>query len=209
MNARRSCVAWLVLACWAAPASADSLMRDCEPNRSRGTMQCVKRNGVCADVRIDGQQTRPISREQRRRISALPGMREVCWQLDAPVSARFRVEARGGGVVPDYIGPLQQLGGLLVPLDDYDPEFDSRRIEPLRGYGLEADGYRDGSWQMRQQPFLMTPGNRIEAGEYVLVLRLRGRDNWDRQEILLRIDPDLEPPPPNPGTPPGAASGSR
>ena len=47
------------------------------------------------------------------------------------------------------------------------------------------------------------PGSgELKAGDYVLVLRVHGTDNWDKQEILLRIDPALEPAPEHLGTKP-------
>ncbi len=195
---------WIALgALLSAPAQADKLMEDCEVNDGRGDMRCVNRNGVCAEVRIDGQPTRPISRENRQRLAHLPDMDELCWQLDAPVSAQFRVEARGGGVVPEFIGPLESIGALIVPIEDYDPEFDGNRIDPLHSFDLEADGYRDGSWQLRKRAHFATPGSaELRPGEYVVILRLHGRDNWDKQEVLLRIDPALQPAAANPGTKP-------
>ena len=129
-------------------------------------------------------------------------MDDVCWQINLPVSATFRVEARGGGLQPDFIGELKSIGTVLVPIDDYDPEFDGNRIQPLVGYTMEADGYRDGTWQLRARNHFRTPGSAdLPAGEYIVILRLRGDGNWDKQEVLVRIDPRLEPAPANMGTP--------
>ncbi len=183
----------------AAPVFGGNLMEDCEPGSRR--MVCIHRNGVCVEVSIDGQATRPISRENRQRITQLPDMDEVCWEIEAPVSSAFRVEARGGGLQPDFIGELKSIGAILVPLDEYDPEFDGNRIEPLRGFSAEADGYRDGTWQLRARDHFRTPGStQLPAGEYVIILRLHGQDNWDKQEVLIRIDPNLKPAPAKQGS---------
>jgi hypothetical protein len=200
----------LLFAALAAPALADDLMDDCEVNDGRGDMRCVNRNGVCVEVSIDGHRTTPISRADRQRLATLPDMEDVCWQVVAPVSAQFRVQARGGGEVPAFIGALESIGAILVPLADYDPEFDGNRIEPLHSVDLEADGYRDGTWQLRKREFLATPGSgELGAGEYVVILRLHGSDNWDKQEVLVRIDPALAPSPQNAGTPPADAPAQR
>lgn len=187
---------WLigaVLVAGLGDASARGLMEDCEAG-SR-SMPCINRNGLCVEVIIDGQATQAIGREQRQRILELPGMSDVCWQLQAPVSAEFRVQARGGGLKPEFVGPINSLGVLLVPIEEYDPEFDGNRIDPLNGFGVEADGYRDGTWQFRRSPYFPTSSGPLAAGEYVAIIRVHGRDNWDKQEVLLRIDPGLAPAP--------------
>jgi hypothetical protein len=195
----------------ATDVAADKLMEDCERgSRSRG-MQCISRNGVCLEVVVDGQKTRPIARADRQRIVKLPDMDDVCHQLPVPVSANFRVQARGGGLEPDFVGTVESLGALLLPLDDFDPEFD-RRIEPLNSFNLEADGYRDGTWQLKPETRFAMPGAGAAAlapGECVLVLRVHGTDNWDKQEILLRIDPARAPGPEDPGTRPGVERADR
>ena len=180
-------------------ASARDLMDDCKPGDR--SMLCINRNGVCVEVTVDGQPTQPIGKADRERILHLPDMKEVCYQLAAPVSAAFRVQARGGGLKPDFIGPVESLGVQMVPIDDYDPEYDHNRIEPLHEFGVDADGYRDGTWQLKRSDHFNTSKGPLKAGEYVVVIRVHGRDNWDKQEVLLRVDPALEPVPAQRGTP--------
>ena len=193
--------AWLICAALlAGPLLADDeLMEDCAAGDSRFDMQCINRNGVCVELRIDGHATRPIRRADKQRLAALPDMDDVCWQVDVPVSAGFRLEARGGGLVPAFIGELESFGLNLLAIEDFDPQFD-RRIDPLHGFELDADGYRDGSWQLRPSDHFRTPGSGLlKAGEYVAVVRVHGTGNWDKQEVLIRIDPALEPSPADPG----------
>lgn len=185
------------------PVAAKDLMEDCRAHKASGDMRCVNRNGHCVEVSIDGQKTVPISHANKLRLANLPDMDELCWQLEAPVSAEFRVEAKGGGLVPSFIGELESIGAIIVPIADYDPEFDGNRIDPLYSFNLEADGYRDGSWQLRHRDHFRTPGSgQLKAGEYVVILRVHGDDNWDKQEVLLTIDPALKPSAENPGTKP-------
>jgi hypothetical protein len=193
---------WLIAIALAAElsnASASGLMDDCQPGDR--SMKCINRNGVCVAVTIDAQATQPIGKAQRERILRLPDMRDVCWQLATPVSAQFRVQARGGGLQPDFIGPVDSLGVLVVPIDDYDPEFDHSRIDPLYDFSVDADGYRDGTWQLKRSDHFSTGKGPLKAGEYVVVIRVHGRDNWDKQAVLLRVDPALAPAPAQQGTP--------
>lgn len=184
----------LLLASIAAPTFAADLMEDCKVNKGRGDMRCINRNGVCIEISIDAHPTKPISRADKQRLAQLPDMDDLCWQVDVPVSAQFRVEGRGGGEVPEFIGPLESIGAQLLPIEDYDPEFDGNRIQPLYAFDLAADGCRDGTWQLREREHFSTPRSGVlEAGEYVVILRLHGRDNWDKQMVLVRIDPTLKP----------------
>lgn len=197
----KSC--WFALATLlAGSAYADDLMEDCAAGDRRHDMQCINRNGVCVEVTIDGHKTVPIRRADKQRLAVIPDTDALCWQVLEPVSARFRVEARGGGLGPDFVGAIESLGGMILPFQDFDPEFD-RRVEPLNSFDLEADGYRDGSWQLKQRDHFQTPGaGELKAGEYIAIIRVHGVDNWDKQEVLIRIDPGLEPAPENPGSKP-------
>lgn len=179
--------------------SAGGLMDDCKAGDR--SMKCINRNGVCVEITIDGHATQPIGKPERERILKLPDMRDVCWQLTTPVSAEFRVQAHGGGLQPDFIGAVDSLGVIVVPIEDYDPEFDHSRIDPLHEFDVDADGYRDGTWQLKRRDHFNTGKGPLKAGEYVVIVRVHGRDNWDKQEVLLRVDPALSPAPAQKGTP--------
>lgn len=185
----------------ATPVWAGNIMKDCKPGSKRKSMQCISRNGVCVDVSIDGHQSLPISKTDRKRMMKLPDMDGVCWQIKLPVSAEFRIKAQNGGLRSDFIGALKSLSVLVVPIGDYDPEYDGNRIDPLHGLTLQADGYRNGTWQLREQAYFRTStSGGLTAGEYVIILRIYGEDNWDRQKILLSIDPEISPIPAQQGT---------
>ncbi len=185
--------ALLLFVVMATPVWAGGLMENCEPGSKRHGMQCINRNGLCVEVSVDGHQSQPITKADRKRIMELPDMDDVCWQIKSPVSKQFRIEAKSGGLSSDFIGDLNSLSVIVVPIEDYDPEFDSNRIDPIRGYELQADGYRNGTWQLKQRPLIQNGVGDLTAGEYVIILRIHGEDNWDKQEILLTINPDLSP----------------
>jgi hypothetical protein len=58
---------------------------------------------------------------------------------------------------------------------------------------LKADGNPDGTWQL-------TSEHPLPAGEYIVVFRIYGTGNWDRQAVLLKLDPKIAPAPANKGT---------
>ena len=75
----------------------------------------------------------------------------------------------------------------LYRLEDYDPKVDSR-LDSLNGVQMRADGAPTGTWQLQSE-------RPLPAGEYIAVFRLSGSGNWDRQAVLLTLDPKIAPAP--------------
>ena len=51
---------------------------------------------------------------------------------------------------------------------------------------MVADGDPNGTWQLNSE-------RPLKAGEYVIVFRVFGEGNWDKQAVLLTLDPTLKP----------------
>jgi hypothetical protein len=179
-----------------AAADVQKTQKDrCAPNvidasvrRTYPEMECVKRNGHCVSVTIDGKPTVALTDEQvAARVHAIKHDEDVCWQVTQPVSTEFRLTAAMGGLYPKFIGSLQRVLVNLYHLEDYDPKVDSR-LDSLNGVEMRADGAPTGTWQLHSE-------RPLPAGEYVAVFRLQGSGNWDRQAILLKLDPKIAPAP--------------
>jgi hypothetical protein len=167
----------------------------CKPNGKRGSMACVNRLGHCIAVTVDGQTTLALTEKATAaRVHAVPHGQDVCWYLPRPVSTQFRASAVAAGLDPTFLGATHNIDVLLYPLADYDPQVDSR-VEYVFGTNMEADGNRNGTWQVRS-------ARPLPAGEYVATFRISGKDNWDRQSVLLTLDPSLQPAPADEGTGP-------
>jgi hypothetical protein len=148
-------------------------------------MVCVNRNGHCAVITIDGQTTMPLSDEATgQRIHAIKHGEDVCWQLKNPVSTTFKVTAKAGGINSKFLGDVQGMQVNLYQLDDYDPAVDSR-LDSLNGVTLESSS--PGVWQLKSE-------HKLPKGEYVAVIRLDGTGNWDKQAVLLQLDPAIKAP---------------
>jgi|APFre7841882724_1041349.scaffolds.fasta_scaffold151185_2 hypothetical protein len=161
----------------------------CAPNDAEGDMRCVDRNGHCMGLVVDGQSTVALpDGAAAARVAAIKHGEDVCWQLTQPVSTRLRAQVKPGGIVPGYVGKIEKLAVNVYPLADYDPEFDSR-LDSLNGVDLVVDGDPNGSWRLEAE-------KPLPAGEYVIVFRAFGVDNWDKQAVLLTLDPKLAPTPP-------------
>lgn len=151
-------------------------------------MICVNRLGHCTALTVDGHATVPLADEAlAARVHAIPHGEDVCWRVAAPVSTQLRVQAAAGGLKPGFVGALETLRVNVVPLGDYDPEFDSR-VDALNGVELVADGAPAGTWRLVAE-------DPLPAGEYVVTIRVFGAGNWDKQAVLLTLDPALAPAP--------------
>ena len=179
-----------------AAATPQTQKERCAPNaidkdvqRTNPEMACVDRNGHCVSMTIDGKPTVALTDETvAARVHAIKHGEDVCWQVTVPVSTQFRVTAGMGGIVPKFIGALEQVRVNLYRLDDYDPKVDSR-LDSLNGIDMRADGAPAGTWQVRSE-------RPLPAGDYVAVFRVTGVGNWDRQAVLLKLDPKIPPAPP-------------
>jgi hypothetical protein len=173
----------------AAPALADESQKErCAPNESSGEMKCVNRNGHCVDLWVDGQKTVALTDEATaERVHAVKHGETVCWQLTKPVSTKFRANARTGGIFPSFVGNIERLGVNVYPIGGSAAQSKSR-LDSLDGITLEMDGVPNGTWHLESE-------RPLKAGEYVLVFRIFGKGNWDRQAVLVTLDPALKPGP--------------
>lgn len=164
----------------------------CTPPDISTSRACIEREGQCVDIHIDGRATLALTDEMiGQRVNAIETLFDVCWQVTQPVSTRLRIRAAGGGLFPTYLGPVNRIDAQIFHLDDFDPATDSR-LEHVAGIHPEPDGAPNGTWQLKSE-------RPLKAGEYVLVVHVFG-DRWNRQGILLRLDPALPPTPPDHGT---------
>jgi len=158
----------------------------CAPNDAQGEMKCVNRNGHCAELTIDGMKSVPLKDEATAaRVHAIKHGEDVCWTLSKPVSTRLRASAKAGGIFPSFVGKIEKLSVNVYRLEGARP---GERLGALTGVGLTADGDPGGVWRLSSE-------KPLAKGEYVLVFRIFGSGNWDRQAVLVSLDPELKPPP--------------
>lgn len=158
----------------------------CAPNDAAGEMKCVNRNGHCAELTIDGMKTVPLADEgTAARVHAIKHGEDVCWMLTEPVSTKLRASAKAGGIFPSYLGKIEKLSVNAYRLDGAKP---GDRLSSLDGVALVPDGNPTGTWRL-------SSGKPLTKGEYVLVFRIFGEGNWDRQAVLVNLDPALKPGP--------------
>jgi len=168
------------------PQAQHSQKERCAHNVSNSEMMCVNRLGHCVDVTVDGQKTVPLTDEATaQRVHAIKHDQDVCWQLAQPVSTKLRVKAGNGGIYPTFIGKIEKIDANVYDLGDFDPKVDSR-LDQIEGIRMVADGDPNGTWRL-------TSEHPLKAGEYVVVFRVFGEGNWDKQAVLLKLDPALQP----------------
>jgi hypothetical protein len=170
----------------AAPQAQHSQKERCAHHQAAGEMMCVNRLGHCMDVTVDGQKTAPLTDEATaQRVHAIKHDQDVCWQLTQPVSTKLRVNARAGGIFPSFLGKIEKVDAHVYQLADFDPKVDSR-LDQINDVRMEADGDPNGTWHL-------TSERPLPAGEYVIAFQVFGVGNWDKQAVLLKLDPALPP----------------
>ena len=167
------------LALVAPVAAAQSQKERCAPNDAQGSMKCVERNGHCMELFLDGEKTSPLSDEATgQRVHAVKHHETVCWQVTRPLPTQLRVSAKGGGVFPSYVGNVEKLGVNAYAIGG--PAKGPGDFRELEDVELEPE--TGGTWRL-------TSESPLRAGEYVLVFRVFGSSNWDRQAVLVTLDP--------------------
>jgi len=170
----------------AAAQAPHSQAERCAHNDAKGEMICVNRLGHCMDLSVDGQKTAALTDEATaKRVQAIKHDQDVCWQIAQPVSTKLRVEAKDGGIFPAFLGKIVKISVNVYELDAFDPKVDSR-LDDINGAEMVADGDPNGTWQLKSE-------RPLKAGEYVIVFRVFGVGNWDKQAVLLTLDPALKP----------------
>ncbi len=158
----------------------------CAPNDATSEMKCVYRNGHCAEVTVDGTKTVPFTDEAAAaRVHAIDHGRTVCWMLTKPVSTKLRVSAKAGGIFPPFLGKIQKLSVNAYRLDGAKP---GESVSSLDDVELVADGDPNETWRL-------TSAKPLKKGEYVLIFQIFGVGNWDKQAVLVSLDPALPPGP--------------
>ncbi len=170
----------------AVPQATHSQAERCAHNQGQEEMICVNRIGHCMELTVDGQKTTPLTDETTsRRVHAIKHDKDVCWQLTQPVSTKLRAQAKAGGIFPSFLGKIEKISVNVYDLDAFDPKVDSQ-LDDINGEEMVADGDPNGTWQLKSE-------RPLKAGEYVIVFRAFGVGNWDKQTVLLTLDPKLAP----------------
>ncbi|MEM7052517.1 MAG: hypothetical protein AAF604_22835 [Acidobacteriota bacterium] len=159
----------------------------CLPAAVSAKSPCFPREGNCVVTTVNGQPGRAASRKEKKRwvkeFGSAPYIDDAAFTLPEAVSGPLEVEATAAGNAGDWFGQLLDVDVQVVPLQAVELETERQAVtEPtVRIGGKAAVGAAD---------FLID--NRLPPGRYLLRVRLRGSDNWDRQTLFLTVAADAE-----------------
>jgi hypothetical protein len=150
-------------------------------------MKCIDRDGRCIEVTVNGQKNVKLSKPTKKLMAELERtasrdvshwLRDVKYELPAPVQGELQVMAEQTTKAGDWFGEERQAEVRVIPLDDVELQ--------ARAEITAADSVRVGGAAPLVQQHVLEQ-NTLPPGRYLLAVTLSGRDNWDRQVLYFTV----------------------
>jgi hypothetical protein len=143
-------------------------------------MKCIDRDGRCIEATVNGQRSVKLAKQTRKLLEGLKRVShwvaDVRYELPVPIEGKLEVKADQTRSAGDWFGEQRQAEVMVVPLDDVELK--------ARTEIAAADSVRVGGAAPLVQRHVLER-NMLPAGRYLLVVRLSGTDNWDRQVLYF------------------------
>ncbi len=155
------------------------------PVLARGAKQpkCFPREGHCVAVMVNGQGAVPLTKPTKKALESLEDVShyvdDTRYEVPEPIRGELEVAASLVAGAEAKLGEGGQVDVQIVPLEEVEIETRQQLVaEPsVRVGGQAAVGVgrflEDG---------------RLPPGKYLLRVKLRGPDNWDRQTIYFTVE---------------------
>ncbi len=145
--------------------------------------KCFPREGHCVAVVVNGQPTVPLSKPTEKQLERLEEVShyvdDTRYEVPEPIHGELDVGASLVAGAETALGENGRLDVQIVPLEKVEiPTRDQLVAEPsvrIEGQAAVAVGR-----------FLES--NRLPPGKYLLRVKLRGPNNWDRQTIFFTVE---------------------
>ena len=173
MSMKLTCAGILVLII-AATAQADEKFPKCF-NASR--------EGHCSAVQINGQRTVRLTKNTKKMLEPLSGLKfgqfETRYEVPQPVRGALALQVDWIPEAVAYFGAPPQISVLVRPLEGQNLE--------TRPELSAASSVRAGGSAVVTQADVVQ-GNRLPPGKYLLQIRLSGsKRNWEQQTLFIQV----------------------
>jgi len=144
--------------------------------------KCFPREGHCIAAVVNGQKAVPLNKATKKALRQLEEashyVDDALYEVPEPIRGALEVEATMVAGSQSWFGDGAGSEVQVVPLDDVDLATTQRLVaEPtVRIGGRAAVGVGN---------FL--EDDRLPPGRYLIRVRVRGPENWDRQTIFVTV----------------------
>lgn len=144
--------------------------------------KCFPREGHCIQTTVNGQVAVPLTKASKKALKQLESISayvdDTRYEVPEPIQGEFEVSATMVPGSQEWFGDGGQSEVQILPLDEVELSTREHLVdEPTVRIGGQA--------AVAVASFL--DSNRLPAGRYLIRVRLRGPDNWDRQTIFVTV----------------------
>jgi len=152
------------------------------PAVSAKRSKCFPREGRCVAVQVNGQASTEVAKSTKKMLKDLEDLhfyvKYTLYELPEPVNGRFEILADGVEGSEEWFGRVLDVEATVIPLQQVELETHRERsVETTVKIG-------EGNAVVEQD---VLEENRLPAGRYLLVVRVKGTDNWDRQVLYFEV----------------------
>ncbi len=145
--------------------------------------RCFPREGRCVAVTVNGQPALPLTRAKKKVLKSLEEIShyvdDTRYEVPEPIRGELEVAASLAKGAASQLGEGGQVEVQIVILSEVEIETREQLVaEPSVRIGGQA---AVGAGHFLED-------NRLPPGQYLLRVKLRGPDNWDRQTVFFTVE---------------------
>ena len=144
--------------------------------------KCFPREGHCVAVEVNGQASAKVAKSTKKMLKDLEDLhfyvKSTLYELPEPVNGSLEILADGVEGSEEWFGKVLDVEAQVIPLQRVELETHRERsVETTVQIG-------EGNPVVEED---VLDENRLPAGRYLLVVRVKGTDNWDRQVLYFEV----------------------
>ena len=152
------------------------------PSISMAGSKCFPREGHCVAVEVNGQASTKLAKSTKKLLKGMEDLHfyvdDTLYELREPLRGELEIRADGVKGSETWFGKELEVEASVIPLQQVE-------LKTHREQATDSTVQIGGSDAAVEQNRLKK--NRLPAGRYLLVVRLKGRDNWDRQVLYFEV----------------------
>ena len=152
------------------------------PAISVAASKCFPRVGHCVAVEVNGQASTKLAKSTKKLLKGYEDVHfyvdDTLYELQEPVRGDLEIRSDGVKGSEKWFGKVLEVEASVIPLEQVE-------LETHREQSTESTVRIGGNEAVVEKNMLEE--NRLPPGRYLLVVRLKGSDNWDRQVLYFEV----------------------